>query len=85
MRRYAAALAAPLARPDFFDRLRARPGAVLNRALNAAGFALDALFDGLERYRQRQALHGMPEHLLKDMGLSRSDAEREAAKPFWKP
>lgn len=80
MRRYAA-----LARPDFSDRLRALPATALNAALNGAGFALDALFDGLERYRQRQALRGMPEHLLKDMGLSRSDAEREAAKPFWKP
>lgn len=76
MRRYAA-----IARPDFSDRLRALPHAVLN----AAGYALDALFDGMERYRQRQALRGMPEHLLKDMGLSRADAEREAAKPFWKP
>lgn len=77
MRRYAASLPAA----DFSDRLRAAPAALLN----AAGYALDALFDGMERYRQRQALRGMPEHLLKDMGLSRADAEREAAKPFWKP
>ena len=77
MRRYAASLPAA----DISDRLRAAPAALLR----GFGDALDALFDGMERYRQRQALRGMPEHLLKDIGLSRVDAEREAAKPFWKP
>jgi uncharacterized protein YjiS (DUF1127 family) len=40
-----------------------------------------------ERYRQRQALFNLAEantHLLDDIGLSRNDALREAAKPFWR-
>jgi uncharacterized protein YjiS (DUF1127 family) len=36
------------------------------------------------RRRQRQALSELDEHLLNDVGLSREQARREAAKPFWK-
>lgn len=37
-----------------------------------------------QRWRQRLDLEEMPDHLLKDMGLDRLDARREAAKPFWR-
>lgn len=37
-----------------------------------------------ERRRQRLTLQGLSDHALKDIGLSRSDAEREARKPFWR-
>ena len=37
----------------------------------------------LERYRQRRALGGLNDHMLKDLGLSRSDAGRETGKRFW--
>ncbi len=37
-----------------------------------------------ERRRQRLALRELSDHVLKDIGLNRSDAEREAAKPFWR-
>lgn len=71
---------APAAAPVF---------AILAQLARNGGAALDRLFDwlldGLDRYRQRRALRGMPEYLLKDMGLSRADAEQEAAKPFWTP
>ena len=36
-----------------------------------------------QRSAERQHLATMSEFHLKDMGLSRSDAEAEASKPFW--
>jgi uncharacterized protein YjiS (DUF1127 family) len=36
-----------------------------------------------ERYCQRRALGGLNDHMLKDLGLSRADAERETGKRFW--
>ncbi|GJD49299.1 hypothetical protein OPKNFCMD_2029 [Methylobacterium crusticola] len=36
-----------------------------------------------ERRRERRSLRGCPDGLLKDIGLSRADALREAGKPFW--
>ena len=40
-----------------------------------------------ERRRQRQALALLTEnseHLLRDIGVTREEASREAAKPFWR-
>lgn len=46
------------------------------------------MFDALSRWqdwaRQRHQLAGLDDHLLKDIGLSRADAARESAKPFWR-
>lgn len=36
-----------------------------------------------ERYEQRTHLASMNERMLKDVGISRADAVREARKPFW--
>lgn len=38
----------------------------------------------VERRRQRRALLGLSDALLKDIGVSRADALREARKPFWR-
>jgi uncharacterized protein YjiS (DUF1127 family) len=38
----------------------------------------------IERYRQRRALLELSDHMLKDIGISRSEAEREGRKPFWR-
>ena len=38
-----------------------------------------------ERAEQRQALTELNSHMLKDIGISQSDAYREARKPFWLP
>ena len=39
---------------------------------------------GRERYRQRQLLMEMDDRQLKDIGITREQAEHEARKPFWK-
>jgi uncharacterized protein YjiS (DUF1127 family) len=55
----------------------------------AAAFARGALYAadtfGLwkERTRQRRMLISLSDHMLKDLGLSRSDAGREGGKRFW--
>lgn len=46
--------------------------------------ASDALLLWQERARERRALGTLSDHMLKDLGLSRSDAGRESAKRFWK-
>lgn len=33
---------------------------------------------------QRRALANLSDHLLKDMGINRYDADFETSKPFWK-
>ena len=37
-----------------------------------------------ERRRQRQNLVDLPNRLLRDLGIDRLDALREARKPFWR-
>jgi uncharacterized protein YjiS (DUF1127 family) len=36
------------------------------------------------RARERKALAEMSNHMLKDLGISRLDAQREAQKAFWR-
>jgi uncharacterized protein YjiS (DUF1127 family) len=43
----------------------------------------DRLRTWLERDRQRRALAELSDHLLRDIGVTRAEAMREAAKPFW--
>jgi uncharacterized protein YjiS (DUF1127 family) len=44
----------------------------------------DTVIGWLERRRERRLLHQVSDHLLKDIGVSRADVEREAQKPFWR-
>ena len=39
---------------------------------------------GLQRRRQRRALAELDERLLADLGLTRAQAARETARPFWR-
>ena len=52
----------------------------------ATGFA--ALSRGLRaawrRQRSRHAIAGLDARMLKDIGITHSDAEAEANKPFWR-
>jgi len=38
----------------------------------------------IERKRQRNALAGLDDHQLRDIGITRLDAARECEKPFWR-
>ena len=50
--------------------------------------ALVALFnrihDWSERTRTRKRLYQMPDYMLHDIGISRSEVESEWQKPFWR-
>lgn len=47
--------------------------------------ALPLLLGWVERSRQRRQLGTLNDRLLKDMGVTRQQIERELAKPFWRP
>jgi uncharacterized protein YjiS (DUF1127 family) len=53
----------------------------LGQALRAAA-ALAATW--AERRRQRRALLGLSDDMLRDIGLSRADVRVEGEKPFWR-
>jgi uncharacterized protein YjiS (DUF1127 family) len=72
------------------SRCAARPGrrqaAIFTLAASLAICAIkavDTLLLWFERGRQRRTLGSLSDHLLKDLGLTRSDAGRESAKRFW--
>lgn len=63
---------------------RAAPRAGAWKSVEAVLIRLsDALLTWQERASQRHHLYGMSDRMLHDVGLSRADLEREAAKPFW--
>jgi len=65
-----------LGRPAFgglFQRLLAVPAAVAQ-----------TLMVWQDRAQQRRHLASLDDRLLRDMGLSRADVEREARQPFWR-
>ena len=45
---------------------------------------IDAVMTWIERVQQRRALARLDDRLLADIGISRVDAMREAARPGWK-
>ena len=64
-----------------FSQLAAQDAASHERLLDRAA---DLFWTWRERHRGRANLAGMPEAALKDIGLSRGDAEQEWEKPFWR-
>lgn len=48
-----------------------------------AGFPAIALLRMADVARQRRALAALDDDRLADLGLSRAEAAREAARPFW--
>lgn len=45
---------------------------------------LAALLRMHERWHQRRDLRELDDHLLRDIGITREQARREAGKPFWR-
>lgn len=45
--------------------------------------ALAATYDWQARQRERRQLASLDDAVLKDLGLTRVDVEREIRKPFW--
>jgi uncharacterized protein YjiS (DUF1127 family) len=58
---------------------------VVSQRLNASALCVlgRTVADWLDRSRQRRALAGVDEELLRHSGLTRSATQSEAAKPFW--
>jgi len=55
------------------------------RALRRAPVQLvDTLLTWQMRANERHHLAALDDHVLRDMGLGRADALREAEKPFWR-
>jgi uncharacterized protein YjiS (DUF1127 family) len=52
--------------------------------LGRVGALVAAFQEWQERYRTRRDLMRLSDYQLKDIGLSRLDAEEEFAKPFWR-
>ncbi len=50
---------------------------------NRLGKALNFLRLWRKRYRGRHELSRLDDHMLRDIGLTRAEADMEAAKPFW--
>ena len=78
-------------RPEEISRAAAIGHPRASAPLAAWGRALRARLDymairaWIDRGRQRRALGELDDRLLEDIGLSRADARRESAKPFWRP
>lgn len=63
---------------------RDRPAFQLGRRLQTlATTACNRLLRWHQLSRQRRALLGLDERMLKDIGITRLEAEREARRPFW--
>lgn len=58
-----------------------RPG---TDVIDVLGHLFAAPFVWLERMRDRRRIADLDEHMLRDIGLSRSEAEDLASTPFWR-
>jgi uncharacterized protein YjiS (DUF1127 family) len=58
-------------------------GQPAERLRSALSWVILTLMRWQELARQRRALAAMSDHMLKDLGLTRADALREAGRPFW--
>lgn len=56
----------------------------LTHARRMARGLLTIIGTWIQHSRQRRALANLDDHLLRDIGVSRSEATREIDKPFWR-
>jgi uncharacterized protein YjiS (DUF1127 family) len=68
---------APVAFPKALRVIAGTPARILLKML-------DACFSWVEVARQRRALLALSDEMLKDIGISRSQADFEGSKPFWR-
>ena len=64
-----------------------RPRAIRRFAAGVAAALLrlaDLIQTWQQRGRERRQLDYLGDHMLKDMGISRADIEREVSKPAWR-
>ena len=81
-RRHIAPLTAGHDHPDVPGRYRPTP---LGRAVQSAFLAIAGpLMLWQQRLTDRTALQRMSEHMLRDIGIDRAQADAEADKPFWR-
>jgi uncharacterized protein YjiS (DUF1127 family) len=73
----AAVLPSPFAPPGESESLR-------STAKGGLAWVVAALLAWHDRARQRRALLELSDHVLRDIGISRAEAQGEAAKPFWR-
>jgi uncharacterized protein YjiS (DUF1127 family) len=69
-----------------YDDIHGEPQlAAVPHRLNAGtlGAFASVIVGWFERSRQRRALATLDDRLLRDIGLTRAEAQREATKPFW--
>ncbi|MBI1206939.1 MAG: DUF1127 domain-containing protein [Azospirillum sp.] len=59
-------------------------GALWSRTWRESTALLDRLQEWHDRARERAMLRGLDDGVLKDLGISRADAELESDKPFWR-
>jgi uncharacterized protein YjiS (DUF1127 family) len=72
--------------PTYEDTHRATHSPLPSRQFAAGGLLAWAGIVGawFERSRQRRTLAELDDRLLDDIGVTRSEARREAAKPLWR-
>ena len=61
-----------------------RQPAIVRGGRNIAVALADAVLGWAERSRQRRILGALGDDALRDIGISRADADRELSKPFWR-
>jgi uncharacterized protein YjiS (DUF1127 family) len=62
-----------------------RPSRHRSWRMRLGSAAARAVWFWTERSRQRRALAELDDRLLRDIGLTRDEARRECANPFWRP
>lgn len=66
--------------PQTYSRWHPLRRTTNHRFTNAIGF----IATWMERVRQREALASLDDRMLRDLGITRTEAVRECEKPFWK-
>jgi uncharacterized protein YjiS (DUF1127 family) len=69
--------------PQTYSRWRAQPR-VEYHPISPVVAAFGLIAQWIERARQRKALAGLGDHMLRDIGITRVEVARECEKPFWR-